>query len=177
MYTTVSIHTNPLEAYIYKGRLEAEGIEGLVLFEHHIWAKWSVSHALGCVRLLAPSNMIEQASQVVRAVQAGEYEAILIAQQGLSQHACPRCGSTNNGVHAWLWKLALVFLFTLALPIPYTSHLFSCDDCKHSWIAREQRPYPLSVIVFYILLMPATLVAVFHALYLYVKHLSEIVIY
>ena len=174
MYTTVSIHTNPVEAHIYRGRLEAEGIDGLVQFEHHIWANWSISHALGCVRLLSPSNKIEQATQVIQAIHSGEYEELLIEQQGLSQRECPKCGSTNNGVHAWLWKLSLAFLFSISIPIPYTSHLFSCNDCKHSWIAQDQRPYPLLVIAFYIFLLTPCCIAFFYLLLAYITHLSTI---
>lgn len=164
MYTVASIHTNPVEAHIYLGRLKAEGIEGLVLFEHHIWVKWSISHALGCVRLLVPIDMAESAAQVIRSIQSGEYETQLIEQQGISKLACPKCGSTNNGAHEWLWKLALVCLFTISLTLPYTSHLYSCDDCKHSWIAHEQRPYPLMCILFYILLATCCFTCIYFVL-------------
>jgi hypothetical protein len=146
MHTVVSIHTTPIDAYIIRGRLEAEGIPGFVLHEHHIWAKWSISQALGGVKLYVPANMLESAQSVIDRIQQGEYENDLIEQQGISKHHCPKCGSTDNGVHVWLWKLALACLFTLTIAVPYTSHLYSCNSCKHSWIERNQRPYPLNAI-------------------------------
>jgi hypothetical protein len=129
--------------------MEAEGLTGVILFENHIWAKWSLSHALGGVRLVVPSAMAEAAFEVLERINSGVYENLLIEEQGLSKLTCPRCGSVNTGVHAWVWKLALVVMFTLSLVIPYTSHLHSCDNCKYSWVAREQRPYPLIVIAIY----------------------------
>ncbi len=154
MYTLISIHTTPIEAHIIKGRLEAEGISGVVLFEHHIWAQWSLSHVLGCVRLLVPASMVESAYEILHGINSGEFEQLVTAEQGNSRLACPRCDSSNTGVHAWVWKLALVLLFTISLPFPYSSHLYSCDDCKHSWIAHDQRPYPLPVIALYIIFVP-----------------------
>ena len=152
MYSLVSTHTNPVEAHIVRGRLEAEGLVCAVLFEHHIWAKWSLSVALGGVRLVVPSNSASDAHEVMRKINSGEYERLLIEEQGLSKLPCPKCGSTNTAPHIWPWKLALAFIFTVSLPIPYTSHLHSCDDCMHSWVAHEQRPYPLLTILSYILL-------------------------
>ncbi len=154
MYTLVSLHTTPVEAHIIRGRLLAEGIPAFVLYEHHIWANWSVSNALGSVRLFVPSDRIADAHAVLRSIISGTYEQALIEDQGVSRKACPNCGSTRTGVHAWLWKLTLAVLFTLSIPFPYTSHLYSCDDCKTSWVAHDQRAYPLLVITFLLLLLP-----------------------
>lgn len=153
----------PIEAYIIKGRMEAEGIIAVVLFEHHIWAKWPLSHALGGVRLLVPHAMADAAHQITQGINSGEYEKILVEEQGLSTLTCPECGSSKIGVHVWLWKLALAVLFTISLPIPYTSHLYSCDDCKHSWIARNQRPYPLLAVAVYMVIVSYCSHAIFMA--------------
>ena len=163
MYTLVSTHMTPVEAYIIKGRLEADGVIGVVLFEHHVWANWSLSTALGGVRLLVPHAMADSAREVARQINSGEYEKLLIEEQGMSVLSCPNCGSTNTGAHVWLWKLALAFLFTLSLPVPYTSHLHSCDDCKHSWIAHDQRPYPLIAMAFCLVLISCCFYLVFMA--------------
>jgi hypothetical protein len=150
MYTLVSTHMTPIEAHIFKGRIEAEGLIAVVLFEHHIWAKWSLSHALGGVRVLVPHAMANAANQVIQKINSGEYEKLLIKEQGITIMSCPKCGSNKTGAHVWLWKLSLAFLFTISIPMPYTSHLYSCDDCKYSWIAHNQRPYPLFTIAFFI---------------------------
>ena len=153
MLTTVSTHTNPLEAHIVRGRLEAEEIHAVIIFEHHIWAKWSISNAIGGVRVQVPEHMHGDAIQVIEFINSGRYETLLLEEQQQSLLKCPKCGSVNNAPHVWLWKLSLVVLFLSPLIMPYTSHLFSCDDCKHSWIAHEQRPYPLFSICLMFIIM------------------------
>lgn len=167
MYTHVLTYTNPLEAHIVRGRMEAEGISAIVLFENHIWAKWSLSQALGGVRLLVPSNMIDSATEIADSINSGEYQEILLKDQGESKLKCPKCGSTYNEVHVWLWKLSLAVLFRVSLAFPYTSHLYSCDACKHSWIAHKQRPYPLWILIIYQIALPV----IFGAIHITFAHL------
>ena len=71
MLTVVMRTTNPLEAHILGGRFEAEGIPAFILFEHHVWAKWTLSNALGGVRLLVPQEKRSAARQVISDVNAG----------------------------------------------------------------------------------------------------------
>jgi hypothetical protein len=150
---TVSRQTNPLEAYIIRGRLEAEGLSAVVLFEQHIWAMWSYSNALGGVRVLVPLSEYEAAQGVMNALDDGEYEDLLLRAHPVSVTTCPRCGSQNTAPHEWLWKIALAVLFLTPFVLPYTTHLYSCDDCRRSWIAYDQRPYPLYVIAIAITLI------------------------
>jgi hypothetical protein len=152
MLITLSHYTNPLEAYIIQGRLAAESINSVILFEQHIWANWTSSLALGGVRLMVPVCELEQARSVLAEIAAGQYEAGLALELPTSKQRCPRCGSDNNAPHVWLNKLALVCALLAALIIPYTNHLYSCDDCFYSWIAHEQRAYPLYVLAIFILL-------------------------
>jgi len=47
--STICWFADPIKAHIVKGRLEAEGIYVYLANEHHIWAKWTISNALGGV--------------------------------------------------------------------------------------------------------------------------------
>ncbi len=62
---TVESFSDPLEAHIAKGRLEAEGIQAFVANEHHIWANWMMSHALGGVRVQVASENIDVAKRII----------------------------------------------------------------------------------------------------------------
>ena len=48
---TITSYSEPIEAYIVKGRLEAEGIPAFIANEHHISLAWYLSHALGGVKI------------------------------------------------------------------------------------------------------------------------------
>ena len=170
---TVSRHTNPLEAHIVRGRLEAEGIPTVVMFEHHIWAMWSLSNALGGVRVWVPVQGYAAAQEVIKGISSGEYEGMLLGEHHISTAICPKCGSMNNAPHAWLWKVVLAVLFLTPFVLPYTTHLYSCDDCRHSWIASDQRPYPLYVIAVAIISIVIFLLSIFAALLFTFYKLSD----
>lgn len=144
MLTTVSVHTTPIEAHIVRGRLEAESIPATVAFEHHVWMDWTVSFALGQVRVQVPTAYANHSLAVLADIRAGHYQACLQEQQqGPYALICPRCGCFDTVPSTWPRKLALLLLFVFSLPIPYTSHHWRCPACGHRWIACDSRPYPL----------------------------------
>jgi ribosomal protein L37AE/L43A len=153
MDAVASITTNPVEAYIIRGRLEVEGVPAVVLFEHHIWAKWSLSYALGGVRVLVPREKIELASEIISRINSGEYETDLLQDQKQSFVECPKCKSENTVAQKWVWKTALVLLFIAVFVMPYTNHLYKCEKCRYSWTAHARRPYPLLSMLVAILLL------------------------
>lgn len=42
-FKTVDSYTSPIDAYLAKGRLEAEGIPAFVAHDNHVWANWMYS--------------------------------------------------------------------------------------------------------------------------------------
>jgi hypothetical protein len=147
MIKTVSTHTTGIEAHIVKCRLVHEGIPSLVAFEHHVWADWSLSVALGGVRVQVPEPYIEEARAVISDIINGRYEKELESEESVSDgNGCLTCTSTQTERVNWPWKAALLAIFLLALPIPYTTHYMRCDTCSSRWIATEQRGHPLYAI-------------------------------
>ncbi len=65
MLKTAATFTNPIEAHIVRGRLECEDIAAFVAHEHHIWAKWSLSHALGGVKVQVARSNLQKALVVI----------------------------------------------------------------------------------------------------------------
>ena len=163
MIATVSAHTTAIEAHIVRGRLEAEGIPAYVAFEHHIWAKWSISLLLGGVRVQVPASQHAAATAVIAAIHAGEYLLEEDTDAASEAPPCPACGSTDAKAVQWPWKMALLLIFMYALPIPFSHQIQKCRSCSRIWLAREQRGYALSVSVLSVLFL-STLITVFLAI-------------
>jgi hypothetical protein len=143
MLTTVSAYTDPIQAHIVRGRLETEGIPAHVAFQHHIWMNWSLSFALGQVRIQVPPSYVRQSLAVLADIRAGKYSDVVETEyEGPYNLPCPDCGSHETRVSRWSGKLALLLLFALLLPLPYSNHRWRCSACGHRWLARDSRPYP-----------------------------------
>lgn len=140
---TISTHTTAVEAHIVRGRLECEGIPAFVAFEHHVWAKWTLSLALGGVRVQVPASFGKEAAEVLKNIQEGIYESELKEEVPFSEPIrCPKCNSSMTENIELPWRLALFMMFMFSIPLPYTQHLMRCKGCSHRWIASEQRAYP-----------------------------------
>lgn len=151
MLITVGRYLNPLEAYIVKGRLEAEGIPAFVQHEHHIWAKWTISLAIGYVRVQVNRDDLDDSFAIIRRLDAGEFALVDEEEHELSR--CPTCNSANIVRVNWSWKLALLGAMFLSILIPYTVFRVKCIECKHSWTQKELRGYPVWIAAFAILLI------------------------
>lgn len=47
MLITVAHFTDPWEAHLFHGRLDAEGLSAVIVDEHHVWNNWPYALALG----------------------------------------------------------------------------------------------------------------------------------
>ncbi len=159
MVRTLSIHTNAIEAHIIRCRLEYEGIPAFVAAEHHIWAMWSRSMALGGVQVQVPSSYYDSAQEIIDNIASGKYESkLIISEQIPSVCICPRCESENIKVINWPWKYALVVVFMLSIPLPYTRYMRKCNACSNIWIVHEQRGVPVYVIFIMLLIINLSLI-------------------
>ena len=146
MIRTVSTHTTAIEAHIVRGRLEYEGIPAFVAFEHHIWAKWTLSVALGGVRVQVPGPYLNEAVRVIENINSGKYKIELEEEiTPTDSIRCPKCAAQDSYPLNWPGKLALLVVFLFVVPLPYTHNLVRCGQCSHTWVASEQRCYPLRV--------------------------------
>tara|TARA_B100000989_G_scaffold297647_1_gene284132 strand:- start:339 stop:860 length:522 start_codon:yes stop_codon:yes gene_type:complete len=166
MNITVSTSTNPIEAHIICGRLKAEGIPAFVIFQHHIWAEWWISNAIGGVRVQVPPNFYQQAQTVIQNINLGVYELTPDNTTWSPSTRCPKCNSLSISHINWRRKVALVLAITLHLPLHHTQHLMRCDMCSNKWIAREQRGYP----IYFPLIATIILFAIFFSLYSIFEH-------
>lgn len=147
MLITVATFLNPVQAHIVRGRLECEEIIAFVSHEHHIWAKWPLSQALGGVKVQVASSNYENAMEVISGINTGKFSELLEESEQFEERPeCARCGSGRIMALDWSWKLSIVSSFLFLLPLPYTTKLKRCEECGFIWIRHQDRPYPLSSI-------------------------------
>ena len=133
---TVATFTGPMEAHIAKGRLEVEGIPAFLAHEHHVWANWAYSHALGGIKLQVVREHVEQAKRILRAHEDGAYEVELRQEVAdIEDNRCPRCGSTDFKSTIPFTPLLLVVLtlgiFSIIFPLRRENH--RCRSCGCRW--------------------------------------------
>jgi len=128
---TVGRYTDAIRAHLARGRLEAEGIEAFVAHEHHVWADWMVSNALGGVKVQVKPDMAARAKLILEDMEEGAY--------ALEEEAepCPRCGSTDTVEAKAEWKWAFVAFMFLHIPLPFRRAMRRCGRCGHDWDESE----------------------------------------
>lgn len=125
---TIERCTDPIEAHIIAGRLEAEGIRAFVAHEHHIWANWFMSNALQGVKIQISSDDAAEASQVLVRLRAGEFADI----DDPAAAACSHCGAKDALRPGRSRRVALLVLWFLALPLPFAKWGRRCGVCGRS---------------------------------------------
>jgi hypothetical protein len=133
---TAESYTGPIEAHLARGRLEAEGIPAFVIHEHHIWANWTLSQALGGIKLQVPVAELERARLVLDHHREGRYAQPLDELfADLPRDVCARCGSAQLATRFRIGPLLLVFatLFTLSIIFPVRRDRHRCVACGHAW--------------------------------------------
>ena len=154
MLVTIDRYLNPVEAYIVKGRLEVEGIKASVQHEHHIWVKWTLSLALGYVKIQIDSNDIAAATAVLEKLQAGEYE---LTEEGSDLEPCVVCGGLTKNRINWSARLALCMVVLFNIVLPYNRWRVQCAECQHAWSQSQLRGYPIWVPFIAVLIVATTL--------------------
>lgn len=133
---TVGTFTSPIDAHLAKGRLEAEGISAFVAHEHHIWANWVLSHALGGVKLQVVSENAAKAQAILKEHVEGKYEAALEEEfPDIKGNACPKCNSKEfkNAIPFGLLALVILTLGLISVIFPVRRENHTCLKCGNKW--------------------------------------------
>lgn len=145
MFTTIDRTTNAIEAHIIRGHLEAEGIPAFVAHEHHIWARWDLSNALGGVKIQIFDEQLDDAKHVLNNIHQGIYTTALEDEWGpLEELRCPVCDSIAVKKRLALWRTAFLVLWMTCLTIPFRHGAYRCRDCGRRWVEDRARPAPHS---------------------------------
>ena len=140
--TIVSTHTIAMDAHIIKGRLEAEGIPAYLTDDQYITMDWTVSVAIGGVKVHVPDQYLAAALDVLENNQSGAYDLSSSSSLDLSDELakesleepkiyCPECNSTQVTPFNWFWKLSLLMLFIYHTPLAFSKQYYQCEKCPH----------------------------------------------
>lgn len=119
---TVAQCTDALEAHILAGRLNAEGIQAFVAHEHHVWANWFLSQALEGVKVQVSARDADAAVKLLADLEQGAFAVE-------EPERCPACGSVEIAKPSGSQRLALLALWFVALPLPFSKRASRCSHC------------------------------------------------
>jgi predicted RNA-binding Zn-ribbon protein involved in translation (DUF1610 family) len=116
------------EAYLFKGKLESEGIEVFLQNENTINTDPLLSNALGGVKLFVNSEDVLQSKQILDAIP--EYS---LDDKG-ELLSCPNCGSQKITMVTTIkdFKSFLAFIYgllTLSMPL-FSKQKYKCENCN-----------------------------------------------
>jgi hypothetical protein len=94
-FAVIGTYLNPLEAHISRALIVSQGIPAVLSNEHHVWANWQLSLALGGVRLLVPIERVSDANELFALMNSGQLEDALNRQWELPTPVCNKCGSAQ----------------------------------------------------------------------------------
>lgn len=116
------------EAYLFKGKLESEGVEVFLQNENTINTDPLLSNALGGVKLFVKSEDVMKAKQILDSIP--EYS---VDDKG-ELLTCPNCGAQKIEFLTTVKDLIslVTFIFGILLSIfPfYTKYKYRCESCK-----------------------------------------------
>ena len=153
MLITVGSYSNPIEAHIVRGRLEAEGIFAVVAHENHSWAQWTITLAIGGVKVQVSSEDLEKSLNIIKGLNDGDY-SLDVEEENDWLSLCPQCGSTEKERVNIPWKLSLILIFMASIPFPYTIYKSKCRNCSHVWKQKELKNYPIWLPIAAIVIIP-----------------------
>jgi predicted RNA-binding Zn-ribbon protein involved in translation (DUF1610 family) len=116
------------EAYLFKGKLESEGIEVFLQNENTINTDPLLSNAFGGVKLFVNSEDVQQSKQILDAIP--EYS---LDDKG-ELLSCPNCGSQKITMVTTIKDiksfLAFIYgLLTLSMPL-FSKQKYKCENCN-----------------------------------------------
>lgn len=116
------------EAYLFKAKLQSEGIEVFLQNENTVNAEPAWSNAIGGVKLFVYSDDVMKAKQVLNSV----------LKYSLNDDGtvlkCPECGGEKIEMFTTIKDVKSFFAFvyaviTFSLPF-YTKHKYKCENCN-----------------------------------------------
>lgn len=110
MYKTLCGYTDPLEAHIVCGRLQAEGFTVHVADAHSTVANWNWRLAIGGAKVRVLTHEFAEARELLRALERGEL-ALTPDEGGAVMPAPDR--------ESWSSRLAYLAAFWLGIPLPW----------------------------------------------------------
>lgn len=141
MLRTVASYRDPWEAHFLRSRLNADGVPAVVAHEHHVWANWPISLALGGVKVQVPVSALADAQAVLGRCRSGQYRTELMAELGdLDDPCCPTCRSLRYTGRSSIPMLilAVAALTWVGVIFPVRASIRHCRTCGTLWRDRPR---------------------------------------
>lgn len=134
---TIAIFDSPVEANLYKSRLEVEDIECFLEDEHIVIMYWLYWNAVGGVKLKVKESDAQKAMSALKGKMfPAEPEAEAVGTERRIQ--CPKCNSTavyyqklNRRLSFLTMFLDILFPVIPFIPIP--KRKWQCKSCGYEW--------------------------------------------
>jgi hypothetical protein len=126
---TVATFREAYQAYLAKGKLEAEGISSIVVDEYVVGINWMYSQAVGGVKVQVAEADYERAAQILKEDYTKDIDAL--DQEG-PKDSCPKCASLSISLrpYAWWWLIPSLFF---EAPIFFRRKKWRCNNCGAIW--------------------------------------------
>lgn len=130
------------EAYIYRGKLESEGIEVFVRDSHTIDTDPLISNAIGGVKLFVRVEDYDEAMEIL-----SEISNFSVDDKG-NLIKCPNCGAEKIQLLTSIKDLKsfISFLFSfLVFVLPfYNRYQYKCESCGFEFSEETRKPKGIS---------------------------------
>ena len=126
---TVATFREGYQAYLAKGKLEAEGISSVVVDEYLIGINWMYSQTIGGVKVQVAEADYERAEKILKEDYSKDVDAL--DQEG-PKESCPKCGSPSISLRPYSRWWLIPSLFFEA-PIFFRRKKWRCTSCGAIW--------------------------------------------
>lgn len=121
----MATYSFPIDAHLARTRLEAEGIEDVVLTDEYLASmQWLYCHALGGIKLQVPSRFAAEAKQILAVADSGS-ERLLSGDEV----RCSQCGSMETEYFPCGKRWALASFAILGFPFYPVEDGVKCRSC------------------------------------------------
>lgn len=120
-------------ALLAHSRLEADGIQALLLGVNHVSINWLASQAIGGIRLQVSVEDAERARELLQQDRSQDLVDIPEAELPVVEgEGCPRCGSDHSR-RSQLAQRTKAASMLLGLPFVLWRNRRRCSACGFSW--------------------------------------------
>jgi len=129
-WVTVASFSRPVEAYLARTQLEADGITCVVSDEYLIRVDWLLSNAVGGVKLMVPVWEAERAKEILRP----RPRLVVVAGAGSDEEMiCPRCHCDDVYFTRFSSRMGGITMQLLGFLNPWRSRRWTCKQCGYEW--------------------------------------------
>jgi len=105
-------------------RLEAEGVDAMVVDENVVTVDPLLLYAVGGVKVVVPRREIDAARAIL---------ATKVEDASHDFDACPECGSQSLHRERLARRLSFLSIFLFMFPLGRARTRVRCEDCGHRW--------------------------------------------